>query len=84
LHGAVRFATDNLICGSYSLGLVRGSPMAQKAGTKGSPRRKQDPERERRLKAIRRQVRQGTYDDDDKLQLALDRMIDRLLERSKR
>ena len=58
--------------------------MAQKTGTKGSPRRKRDPERERRLKALHREVRQGTYDNDDKLQLALDRMIDRLLERSKR
>ena len=58
--------------------------MAKRTRATRSPRRKKDPERERRLKAIRREIRQGTYDDDDKLQLALDRMIDRLLERSKR
>ena len=84
LARAVRFTKDNLICGSCGLGLVRGSPMAKKTGTKGSPRRKRDPERERGLEAIRREIRQGTYEDDDKLRLALDRMIDRLLERSKR
>jgi anti-sigma28 factor (negative regulator of flagellin synthesis) len=40
--------------------------------------------RRSRVEAIRQEVEQGTYDDEQKLRIALDRMIDRLLERSKR
>jgi len=47
--------------------------------------RRQDPaERHRRVEEVRREVADGSYDDDEKLRLALDRMIDRILERSKR
>jgi len=36
------------------------------------------------VEEVRREVADGSYDDDEKLRLALDRMIDRILERSKR
>jgi anti-sigma28 factor (negative regulator of flagellin synthesis) len=39
--------------------------------------------RQSRVEAIRQEVEQGTYDDEQKLRIALDRMIDRLLERSR-
>lgn len=64
--------------------LLEETPMAKKSGAGRPARRRRSPERQRRLDAIREQIRQGTYKDDDKLRIALDRMIDRLLERSRR
>ena len=58
--------------------------MRRKSRPKGGTKRPARAERERRVEKIREEVRKGTYDDDEKLRLALDRMIDRLLERSKR
>ena len=70
--------------GDSRVGPVRGTPMPKKTGAERRPRRGPSADRKRRLKAIREQIRQGAFDDDDKLRVALDRMIDRLLERSRR
>lgn len=59
-------------------------PMAKKPGARRPARRRRSAERQARLDAIREQIRRGAYKDDDKLRIALDRMIDRLLERTKR
>jgi len=52
--------------------------------TKHRPRGGLTGARRSRVAAIRQEVEQGTYEDEQKLRIALDRMIDRLLERSKR
>ena len=58
--------------------------MPKKREPKQRPRRGVADARQSRVEAIRQEVEQGTYDDEQKLRVALDRMIDRLLERSKR
>jgi anti-sigma28 factor (negative regulator of flagellin synthesis) len=58
--------------------------MPKKREPKQRPRGGVADARQSRVEAIRQEVEQGTYDDEQKLRVALDRMIDRLLERSKR
>jgi anti-sigma28 factor (negative regulator of flagellin synthesis) len=58
--------------------------MAKKRAPKRGPRGGPADARPSRVEAIRQEVEQGTYDEEQKLRIALDRMIDRLLERSKR
>lgn len=57
--------------------------MPKKTSSTPHPRRRRAADRQRRLKEVRRKIAEGTYDEDDKLRVALDRMIDRLLERSR-
>lgn len=57
--------------------------MPKKTRSRRHPRRTRSVDEQRRLKAVRREIGQDTYDEDDKLRIALDRMIDRLLERSR-
>ncbi len=57
--------------------------MPKKTRSRRHPRRTRSADGQRRLKAVRGEIGQGTYDEDDKLRIALDRMIDRLLERSR-
>ena len=57
--------------------------MPKKTRSRRHPRRAPSADGQRRLKAVRGEIDQGTYDEDDKLRIALDRMIDRLLERSR-
>lgn len=57
--------------------------MPKKTKSRRHPRRTRSADGQRRLKAVRGEIDQGTYDEDDKLRIALDRMIDRLLERSR-
>ena len=58
--------------------------MARRSQPKRHSPRPTPAERKRRTRKVQAEVQQGTYDDAEKLRLALDRMIDRLLERSKR
>jgi hypothetical protein len=58
--------------------------MPRKKEAKHRPRGGVADARRSRVEAIRQEVEQDTYDDEQKLRIALDRMIDRLLERSKR
>ncbi len=57
--------------------------MPKKTRSRRHPRRRRSADGQRRLEAVRGEIGQGTYDEDDKLRIALDRMIDRLLERSR-
>jgi anti-sigma28 factor (negative regulator of flagellin synthesis) len=58
--------------------------MPKKREPKHRPRGDVSDPRRNRVEVIRQEIEQGTYDEEQKLRIALDRMIDRLLERSKR
>ena len=57
--------------------------MVRKLQANSDSRRRDPVERRRRVEELRREVATESYEDKEKLRIALDRMIDRILERSK-